>query len=180
MAADGTDPRRTEQLTALVYDELRRIAAGYLRAERPDHTLQPTALVHEAFLRLSAHSAEWENRSHFLAIAATTMRRVLVDHARRRAAAKRDGGIMITMDDAVGAPEAGADALDLLAVDEALARFAALDERAARVVELRFFGGLSVEETAEALRISSASVKRDWTFARAWLGKELGASRASS
>jgi len=179
-APASADAAETARLTELLYDELRRIAAGYLRAEAPGHTLQPTALVHEAFLRLSTRHVQWQNRTHFLAIAANTMRRILVDHARRRSAAKRDGGVLVTMDD-IG-DDTGRDdrAMDLLALDDALVRLANLDPRTARVVELRFFGGLGVEETASTLGISPASVKRDWSFARAWLGRELGGERESS
>lgn len=163
----------TNRLTELLYEELRRIAAGYLRGENVGHTLQPTALVHEAFLRLSSQQVAWQDRTHFLAIAATTMRRILVDHARRRSAVKRDGGILVTLDDSAEDINRGNKAMNLLALDDALLRLAELDPRTARVVELRFFGGLSVEECASSLGISPASVKRDWSFARAWLGREL-------
>ena len=167
------DASETAELTEVLYGELRRIAAGYLRSENAGHTLQPTALVHEAFLRLSGQHVQWNDRTHFLAVAANTMRRVLVDHERKRSASKRDGGLRVTMDESV--PDAGGDdrALELLALDDALVRLASLDPRTARVVELRFFGGLGVEETASVLEISPASVKRDWSFARAWLGREL-------
>lgn len=163
----------TSRLTELLYLELRRIAAGYLRAEDVGHTLQPTALVHEAFLRLSTQHVQWQDRTHFLAMAATTMRRILVDHARRRSAVRRDGGILVTLDDSAENPTEGESAVNLLALDDALDRLAGLDPRTARVVELRFFGGLNVDECASALGISAASVKRDWSFARAWLGREL-------
>ncbi len=171
----ATDARETAHLAELLYGELRRIAASFMRDERPGHTLQPTALVHEAFLRLSSQHVEWQDRTHFLAIAAQTMRRILVDHARKRAAGKRgSGNEAITVDAGIDAPVEGAgDSLDLIALDDALGRLAERDERAARVVELRFFGGLEVEEAARVLDISPASVKRDWSFARAWLGREL-------
>ena len=169
------DHEAQERLMALVYDDLRRRAAGYLRRERGGHTLQPTALVHEAYLRLVEQDrVVWQNRAHFLAIAASMMRRVLVDHGRRQKAGKRGGaGTRVTLDDAF-APVAPR-GLDLLALDEALTELAALDEQQARIVELRAFGGLEVEETAEALGISSATVKRHWAFALAWLQRRLRA-----
>jgi len=164
-------------LFARLYDELRQRASACLRGERADHTFSTTALVHESYLRLvELERIDWQDRAHFLAIAATTMRRVLVDHARRRSADKRGGGEAFASEASIAiaaADDGGGDALDLLALDDALARLAARDARAARVVELRFFGGLSVEETATVLEISPASVKRDWSFARAWLGREL-------
>ena len=168
------DERAMEALMPLLYDELRAIAEGYLRRERPGHTLQPTALVHEAFLKLvDQREASWQNRAHFIGVAAQAMRRILVDHARRRRAAKRDGGRSITLDEQVAIAPAGV--VDVEWVDEALQRLARLDERQARIVELRFFGGLNVEETAEALGISPATVKRDWVLAKAWLQRELSA-----
>jgi RNA polymerase sigma factor (TIGR02999 family) len=177
---EPADVRETAELTELLYGELRRIAAGYLRSEHAGHTLQPTALVHEAFLRLSKQHVEWNDRAHFLAVAANTMRRVLVDHERKRSASKRDGGLRVTMEES--APDSAGDdrALELLALDDALVRLASLDLRTARVVELRFFGGLSVEEAAAVLKISPASVKRDWSFARAWLGRELRGTHDSA
>jgi RNA polymerase sigma-70 factor (ECF subfamily) len=165
----------TDELLPLVYAELRDLAARLLRHERPDHTLQPTALVHEAYLRLvDQRVGTWENRAHFLGIAAQAMRRILVDHARRRATAKRRGA-RVTLDEELS-PATGP-SVDLLEIDAALERLAALDERQARVVEFRFFGGLNVEETAAALGIGTATVKRDWTLARAWLHRELAAGR---
>ncbi|MBL8843274.1 MAG: sigma-70 family RNA polymerase sigma factor [Planctomycetes bacterium] len=165
-----------ELLFPLVYEELRDLASAQLRREKPGHTLQPTALVHEAFLKLAGQErARFESRSHFLAIAATAMRRVLVHHAEKRGSQKRGGGRAREATgalDAVVAPDAG-EAVDLLALDEALTRLAALDERKAKVVELRYFAGLSVEEVAEAQGSSPATVKRDWEFARAWLLREL-------
>lgn len=157
----------------LVYSELRRLAGSYLRRERPDHTLQSTALVHEAYLRLiGQREVNWKSRAHFYGIAAQMIRRILVDHARAHRAEKRgSGGIKLALDnaDALAVP---AD-LDLLRLDDALNGLAALDERQSRVVELRFFTGLSVEETAEVLQISSATVKREWSSARAWLFREM-------
>jgi RNA polymerase sigma factor (TIGR02999 family) len=164
-----------DDLLPLVYAELRSLAAKLLRNERPDHTLQPTALVHEAYLRLVDQRVDtWQNKAHFLAIAATAMRRILIDHARRRRAAKR-GGARVTLDDDVAA-ETGP-SLDLLELDDALARLSALDARQGQVVELRFFGGLGVEETAAVLGVAPATVKRDWTIARAWLHRELDGLR---
>ena len=161
------------ELFPLVYAELRRIAAREMRRERPGRTLQTTALVHEAYLRLLKDtSLSFENRAHFLGIAARAMREILIEHARGRAARKRGGGaVRLTLDD-LAAPVA-APSVDVLALDEALERLARFDERHARVVELRYFGGLSVEETAAAMDLSPATVKRAWTLARAWLFREL-------
>jgi RNA polymerase sigma-70 factor (ECF subfamily) len=157
----------------IVYDELRRLAAGYLRRERRGQTIQATALVHEAYLRLIAEQAHhWKNRTHFLAVAALSMRQILVERARRRRAAKRGGDPeRITLDDRLLASEAPG--IDVLALDEALDRLALLDAHQARIVELRYFGGLTIEEIAETLDISPATVKRHWTLARAWLKREL-------
>lgn len=161
-----------EQLFPLVYAELHDLAAHYMRREPDDHTLQPTALVHEAFLRLfDQRQLTWKNRSHFFGIAAQAMRRILVDHARRRQAQKRAGGDRITLDESVA--EAPQRSIDLVALDDALHALAALDARQARVVELRFFGGLDIDQTAESLGISAATVKRDWTFARAFLQRAM-------
>ena len=161
----------------LVYDELRKLAASYLRRERPGQTLQATALVHEAYVRLISEKAHsWQNRTHFLAIAALSMRQILVQRARARRAAKRGGDpARITIDEQLlpAATRGAPDEIDLVALDEALDRLAALNERQAKIVELRYFGGLGVEEAAEALGISPATVKRDWTLARAWLKREL-------
>ncbi len=170
------DPDAREQLVALVYPELRRIAARYLRAERPDHTLQPTALVHETYARLFADRVvEWKSRAYFFAAVATEMRRILVDHARARNAGKRAGRhIRVPLSQAEGLADAPHD--DLLALDEALRRFMEVEPRAGRVVELRFFTGLDDRETAEALGVSVATVKRDWLFARTWLFRELSAN----
>jgi RNA polymerase sigma-70 factor, ECF subfamily len=160
-----------DRLMPLVYRELRRIAGKQMRAERPDHTLQPTALVHEAFLRLVNQShADWQNRAHFFALAAQLMRRLLVDHARRRRAGKR--GIATTLTE--GVLRCGPNQTDeILAVDEVLKRLAALNPRQAQVVELRYFGGLSVEETAEALGIATRTVKLDWAMAKGWMKSRL-------
>ena len=162
-----------EQLTPLVEEELRRLARAYMRRERPGHTLQTTALVNEAFLRLTdARRVRWQDRAHFLGISARLMRRVLVDHARSRAYRKRGGGAKrVTLDERlVGSPEPG---LDLVALDRALTALAAVDARKGRVIELRYFGGFSVEETAEVLGVSSDTVKRDWRLAKLWLLREL-------
>jgi RNA polymerase sigma factor (TIGR02999 family) len=161
------------ELMPLVYDELRRLAAHYLRHERPDHTLQPTALVHEAYLRLvDQTNVRWQNRAHFFGIAAKLMRQILVNHALAHRAAKRSGtAIKLTLDEAAGLSKQ--QDVDLVALDEALTRLAALGPQQGRIVELRFFGGLTIEETAEVLRISPASVKREWTMAKAWLHCEL-------
>lgn len=161
------------QLIPLVYAELRRIATVRLRHESPAHSLQPTALVHEAYLRLTElKKIDWQGRSHFFAVAATMMRRILVDHARASRACKRgDGWDAVSLNEAIlPSPER---APDLLALDEALNRLAALDDRQAKIVELRFFAGMSEEETGEALGVSARTVKRDWRIAKAWLFKEL-------
>ena len=167
------DEAALEALMPLVYDELRKVAARHLRGQRPGHTLQTTALVNEAYLRLiDASQVQWQNRAHFFAVAAHFMRRILVDFARSRNYQKRGGGARaVSLAESVAvAPERGA---DLLALDEALTRLQALNERQAHVVELRYFGGLSEEETAEALKVSVRTVRRDWNFARVWLHREL-------
>jgi RNA polymerase sigma-70 factor (ECF subfamily) len=168
------DAGALDQLLPVVYAELHRIAERQMSGERPDHTLQPTALVHEAFLRLvGATPAAYNDRGHFLNAASRAMRHVLVDHARARDAAKRGAALNITLDDAlVGAPAGG---LDMLVLDDALTRLAAADPRAAQVVEMRFFGGLGIPEIAATLGTSPATVKRDWQFAKGWLGRELRA-----
>jgi RNA polymerase sigma factor (TIGR02999 family) len=163
-----------DELLPLVYDELRRQARRYMRAQPAGHTLQTTALVHEAYLRLVDQSAvEWKSRAHFFGVASKAMRSILVDHARARNAAKRGGSARaITLDDAGGI--AGVQAsVDVLALDEALGRLAQLDERKSKLVELRYFGGLGIDEAAAVLAVSPATVKRDWTTARAWLRREL-------
>lgn len=160
-------------LLALVYDELRRIARQYLRKERADHTLQPTALVHEAYLKLvDLSEVSWQNRAHFFAVASNVMRHILVDHARARATDKRGGEAQrIALEDAENLSD-DAD-IDLLALDEALKQLATFDEQQSRIVELRFFGGLTIEETAHVLEISPATVKREWTLAKAWLFRRI-------
>jgi len=165
-----------DELFPLVYAELRRIAAREMRREKPGRTLQTTALVHEAYLRLLKDaSLSFENRAHFLGIAARAMREILIEHARSRSARKRGGqAVRLTLDEALAASPSPS--VDVLALDEALERLARLDDRHARVVELRYFGGLSVEETAVALGLSPATVKRAWTLARAWLFRELTGS----
>ena len=166
------DPAARDRLVPIVYEELRRLAHHYMRGERDGHTLQTTALVNEAYLRLAGiDGMKWRDRAHFFAMAATLMRRVLVDYARQRARDKRGAGISVTsLDENVVAPQP---AVDVIALDEALERLGAVDPQQSRVVELRFFAGLSVEETAEALGISPATVKRDWATARLWLYNEL-------
>jgi RNA polymerase sigma factor (TIGR02999 family) len=169
LAWGAGDRQALDLMLPLVYEELHRLAAHYLSRERPDHTLQPTALVHEAYLRLvNQHDVDWRNRAQFLGLAAGMMRRILVNHARDRAADKRGGGREQVSLSLVDAPSGGPD-VELIALEEALERLAALDQRKARVVELRFFGGLTMEEVAEVLEISRATVEREWSFARAWL-----------
>jgi RNA polymerase sigma factor (TIGR02999 family) len=162
-----------EELMPLVYDELRRLAAAYLRRERPDHTLQSGALVSEAYLRLIDQTrVRWQNRAHFFGVAAQMMRRILVDHARNRVAMKRGAGAtVISINDAI----VGKDMqnLDLIALDDALTKLAGFDQQQSKIVELRFFGELSIEETAEVLGISPATVKRDWAVAKAWLFRQM-------
>jgi RNA polymerase sigma factor (TIGR02999 family) len=168
------DPAALDRLLPVVYAELRRIASRRLRRERSGHTLQPTALVHEAYLRLvQAPEVDWRDRAHFFAVAARVMRQVLVDHARTRDAAKRGGGAHKVAIEEVAEPRVSVD-VDLLALDQALGRLTDLDPEQARVVELRYFGGLTIEETAEVMNVSPATVKRDWTLAKAWLRRELG------
>jgi len=169
-----------EQLLSAVYAELHRQAARAMRRESDEVTLQATALVHEAYLRLIDQSrVQWNNRAHFFGVAAQLMRRILVDHARRRRARKRGDGVRpLALDDADAATGASAerDVVDVLVLNEALEQLGALDERQARIVELRYFAGLNIEDTAEALRISPATVKREWAVARAWLRRELSRS----
>jgi RNA polymerase sigma factor (TIGR02999 family) len=164
-----------EQMFSLVYDELRALAARKLRSERDGHTLGTTALVHEAWLELNKlDRIQWQNRAHFLAVAAQAMRRILIDYAVARRTQKRGGGQkLVSLDegDALAIAQERAD--ELVELDEALARLQAVNERQARVVECRFYGGMSVEETADALKVSPATVKRDWAIARAWLNREL-------
>lgn len=181
------------ELTALLYRELRTLAQKHLRRERANHTIQRTALVHEAFVRLvNQQSIDWRSRAHFFALASTLMRRILVDHARARLSSKRGGGAaVLSLDeittppedheqagpleiDSIVDPQDGGDSdQDIAAIDEALTRLAAIDNRQVQIVQMRYFGGLTIEETAQALAISDATVKREWTLARAWLKREL-------
>ena len=167
------DREALDQLTPLVYNELRRLAKAYLRRERPDHTLEGTALVHEAYLRLiDQHQVEWKSRNQFFGLAAELIRRILVDHARARVAAKRGGGnFKLSLDDAIAPPQEKD--LDLVALDDALQSLARADAQQSRIVELRYFGGLTIEETAEILDISPATIKRDWVMAKAFLKREM-------
>lgn len=174
-AAGGGDRQALERLYQGIYGELRDMAAAGMRRERPGHTLQPTALVNEAFMKLLPGTGAWQNRKHFFGAAAQAMRRILVDHARHKQAEKRGAGLeRVTFADLdIGAPEAD---LDLLAVNDALDRLAEQDARLAEVVNLRFFVGMSIEDTAQAMERSVATVKRDWVFARAWLLEQLAAA----
>ena len=170
------DPAALESLIPLVYGELRRIAHGYLRGERPGHTLQSTALVNEVYLRLvSQEPGQINNRAHFVRVAAHLMRQILVDYARAQRAAKRDGGRRVELDESLQ-PLQLAD-VDVIALDDALSALAQLDPDQARIVEMRFFGGLSIEDTATALGVSPATVKREWRTARTWLSRELATGR---
>lgn len=171
----GGNEQARQDLAPVVYDELRRIAATYLSRERPGHTLQPTALVHEAYLRLiDQRRVDWHNRAQFVGLAAMMMRRVLVNHARDRAAAKRGGGaqrVPLTVAlEPIQEPQ-----VDVLAVHEALDRLAALDSRKSRIVELKFFGGLTTDEVSQVMLLSPATIEREWTFARAWLQDAMAA-----
>ena len=170
--ADG-DESALAELTPLVYQELRRLAHHYMGGEREGHTLQTTALVNEAYMRLiDWKNVRWQNRAHFFGVSAQLMRRILVDFARSRSYQKRGAGApVVDLDEA--AVVAGERAPELVAIDDALNALAKLDERQSKVVELRFFGGLSIDETAEVLKVSSATVRRDWSLARAWLRREL-------
>ena len=177
-ALDVIEPQTANRLFELLYDDLRRIARGHMRRESAEHTLSATALAHEAWFRLAEQTrTQWKNRSHFMAVASTMMRRILVNHELARRAAKRDVDlVVVTLSgmELLGVPLDR----DLVAVHEALLAFEAVDARAAKVVELRFFGGLENEEIADALGISPATVKRDWALARAWLHRELGSGAA--
>jgi RNA polymerase sigma factor (TIGR02999 family) len=170
--SDGQE-QALDRLVPRIHRELRKLAASYLRKERQDHTLQPTALVNEAFLKLiDQRAVKWQNRAHFFGIAAQAMRRILVDHARAHAAGKRGDGVRnLPLDEAIMI--GGGVDFDLLALDEALTRLAAIDPQQSRVVELRFFGGLTMEEAAEVMRISPATVGREWRMAKAWLFAEI-------
>jgi RNA polymerase sigma factor (TIGR02999 family) len=171
----GGVPGAADRLAAIVFEDLHRIAQAAMRRESGGHTLQPTELVDEAFVRLlGQHRVSWQNRAQFFAVAARTIRRILVDHARHRRRLKRDHGVRITLDESLG--EAPERSVDLIALDDALQELDAAAPRQARVVELRFFGGLEIDETAHALGVSPATVKRDWTFARAFLLRSLDAS----
>ncbi|HET6578916.1 MAG TPA: sigma-70 family RNA polymerase sigma factor [Gemmatimonadales bacterium] len=166
---DKSDKRGLDQMLPVLYQELHRIAASYLSREDTGHTLQPTALLHEAYLRLiDQRRVNWHNRAQFLGLAAGMMRRILVNHARDRSARKRGGGAVPVSLSLVESPSGRPD-VELIALEEALERLAALDERKSRVVELKFFGGLTIEEIAEVLQVSGATVEREWAFARAWL-----------
>jgi RNA polymerase sigma factor (TIGR02999 family) len=167
------DQDAREALIPLVYGELRRLARHYLRGERPDHTLQSAALVNEAYLRLVRQEPpQWQNRAHFFGVAAQLMRQILVDHARNRQAGKRGAGVpRLTLDPQIALPQKRE--IDLVALDDALNRLASLDPQQSRLIELRFFGGLSIEETSEVLNISPATVKREWVTARAWLQRDM-------
>ena len=168
-AGDGDAP---EKLLPLVYDDLRRLARAYFANEKADHTLQATALVHEAYIRLvNWENVNWQTRAQFFAVAAEVMRKVLIDHARHKNALKRSGGQKISLDEAVSFSDNKE--IDLVGLEEALQTLEKLDSRQAKIVELRFFGGLSIEETAHVLNISETTVRRDWTFAKAWLQREL-------
>lgn len=173
MAWSNGDREALDKLTPLIYDELRRLAHRFMRRERRDHTLQSTALTHEAYMRLiDQRDVSWQNRAHFLAVAAKMMRRIMVDYARSRRYCKRQGETRkVTLGEAalVSKDRAG----ELIAVDDALESLAAIDSRKSRVVELRFFGGLTIEETAEVLQITHATVEREWSTARAWLYREI-------
>lgn len=189
---DGSE-RAFAQLSALLYEELRELAHRHLRRERANHTIQKTALVHEAFVRLVAQqSVDWQSRAHFFGLASRLMRRILVDYARARLANKRGGGAHVVSIEELGEPHEDASAPDttptalqhldahtqddVAAIDAALTRLEKIDARQAQIVEMRYFGGLTVEQTAQALEISEATVKREWTLARAWLKREIGKS----
>jgi len=176
MQLSGGNRAVVDELTPLVYQELKRIAGAQLRNERPGHTLQATALVHEAYLKLvDQREVSWQNRAHFFGVAAQLMRRILMDYAKSRQRIKRGGDVHKTsLDEALVVAEDRAS--DLVRIDEALTRLEALDARQAKVVELRFFGGLTVEETAEAIGVSAPTVKREWAMAKAWLHRELAAA----
>ncbi|MBS1852643.1 MAG: sigma-70 family RNA polymerase sigma factor [Acidobacteria bacterium] len=168
---DG-DKHALDDLLPLVYDELRRLARSYLSKERPGHTLQSTALVNEAYMRLVDQNVSWQSRAHFFGIAAQMMRRILVDHARARSAAKRGAGdFKVTLDEAMAISDARD--VNVIALDSALNNLAKLDPQQSRIVELRFFAGLSIEETSQVLDVSPATVKRDWAMAKAWLAREM-------
>lgn len=168
--ARGGDPQAAAVLFPLVYAQLKRLAAGYLRGQAAGHTLQPTALVHESYLRLCDRDTPYADRAHFTAVAATAMRQILIDHARRAGAQKRGGAVrQVTLDDASAPGDAPLSPVDVLALDTALSRLAALHPRQARIVELHFFGGLTTEEVAAALQVSTRLIEKEWRSARAWI-----------
>lgn len=177
--SDG-DRQSRDELIASVYEELHKIASRYLRHERSDHTLQPTALVHEAYLKIVDIShITWQDRAHFFAVASNVMRQILVDHARAREAEKRGGEFRrIALEDAISFSNDKTD-VDLLALDDALEQLSTFDDQQSRIVELRFFGGLTIEETAEVLGISPATVKREWTLARSWLYRKMNSGKVN-
>ena len=172
--ASAGDAAARATLFDVLYRELRRLAESVMRAERANHTLQPTALVHEAFLKLAGNEGRFESRAHFLGVAAAAMRRVLVDHARGRNAQKRgSGATLVTVNDLDDLPRRAPVDIDLVVLDDALSRLTALDSRQGQIVELRFFGGLSVEETAAVVGVSERTIKREWQTSRAWLRREI-------
>lgn len=176
---DG-DGKAPEELLPLVYGELRKLAHSYLQRERADHTLQATALVHEAYIRLvDWESVSWQNRAHFFAVAANVMRKILVDHAREKRAQKRDFGQKLSLDEAISFPNQKEREIDLIGLDDALEKLGKFDKTQSKIVELRFFGGLTIEETAHALKISPSTVKREWTVAKTWLHREISRANAS-
>ncbi len=170
-SGDGQAP---DELLPLVYGELRKLAQGYMQNERGDHTLQATALVHEAYIRMvNWETVSWQNRAHFFAVAAQVMRRILVDHAREKKAEKRGYGHKLSLDEAISIPTQEPREIDLIGLDDALNELATFDNQQSKIVELRFFGGLTIEETAHYMEISSATVKREWLIAKAWLFRNL-------
>jgi RNA polymerase sigma-70 factor (ECF subfamily) len=172
VASSQGDAEALDKLLPLVYAELRRLAESYLRSERADHTLQATALVHEAYIRLIDQNVSWQNRAHFFGVAAEMMRRILIDHARRHQARKRgSGAVKLSLDEALSMSDERA--AELVALDDALKALAEFDPQKSRIVELRFFGGLSIEETAKVMGVSAPTVKRQWKLAKAWLYKEV-------
>ena len=177
----GGSAEALQRLIPLVYDELHTLASRYLSGERQDHTLQTTALVNEAYLKLAGQRQDWQSRAHFFGIAARLMRRILVDHARRDRRVKRGGGAPHVLPRRRGSHLAPSpvDAVDAYGLDQALSRLETLDPQQGRIVELRFFGGMTIEETAEVMGISSATIKREWAVARAWLYRELSAEASS-
>ena len=168
------DGKAPEELLPLVYGELRKLAHSYLQNERSDHTLQATALVHEAYIRLvDWEKVSWQNRAHFFAVSASVMRKILVDYAREKMAQKRNFGQKLSLDEANSFPSQTKREVDLIALDDALEKLVKFDKTQSKIVELRFFGGLTIEETAHALKISPATVKREWTVAKTWLFREI-------